>query len=105
MLSVVSSFLGSRHAKGFDQVYFSPESLSGLNVHGDPKSYIVSLLEVFPFHAGHSRLTLLSIHLLEFSCCKLLYVTLYQIDRLVVIRHIWPMAFETDHVKRSGSFE
>ena len=105
MLLVVWFFLGSRHAKGFDQVYFSPESLSGLKVYGDPRSYIVSLLEVFPFHTGHSSLALLSIHLLELSRCKLLYVTLYQIDRLMVTRHIWPMAFETDHVERSGSFE
>ena len=105
MLLLVWSFLGFRRAKGFGQVYLILESLSGLKVHDDPKSYIISLTEVFPFHAGHSSSPLLSIHLLAFSRCKLLYVTFHQIDRLLVIRHVWPMAFETDHVERSGSFE
>lgn len=50
-------------------------------------------------------MSLLSVHLLKLGNGKFLDMAFDEIDGVMVVSHVWPMTFETDHIECSCSFQ
>lgn len=61
--------------------------------------------KVLVFICRHTRLSSLPVHVLQFCGRVLLHVALNGLDDLFVIRQIWTIALESNHVECCRSFQ
>ena len=64
-----------------------------------------SLFEIFPLHCYDTSLLSLGIHGLELGNGILPDVALDQVDSLTITGDVWPMAFQSNHVKGRSGFK